>query len=67
MSRKIRSISEETFQELCDEVGGICLECGHVQYGVEPDAENYKCESCGERAVAGSEQALILGLIEIQS
>ena len=26
---------------------------------VEPDAEGYECESCGERAVMGAEQVLL--------
>ena len=32
---------------------GFCL-----NYGVEPDARDYKCESCGERRVSGAEEIL---------
>lgn len=39
---------------------GICLACGEVAEGVEPDAENYRCEYCGERRVFGAEQALLV-------
>jgi hypothetical protein len=38
---------------------GFCIKCGEEAYGVEPDAENYECESCGEFAVYGAEQILI--------
>ncbi|MGH7103046.1 MAG: hypothetical protein ACREFJ_11685 [Acetobacteraceae bacterium] len=33
---------------------GFCLACG-----VEPDAEQYACESCGEAAVYGASEILI--------
>ncbi len=38
---------------------GICCKCGDTQSGVEPDAEGYTCESCGEPAVVGFEDALM--------
>lgn len=38
---------------------GICYQCGDVQHGVEPDAEGYNCESCGEPAVGGIELAMV--------
>lgn len=40
---------------------GFCKECGHKQDGCEPDARNYKCESCGAMAVYGAEEMLISG------
>jgi hypothetical protein len=40
---------------------GFCKECGHEHDGVEPDARNYKCESCGALAVYGAEEMLISG------
>jgi predicted RNA-binding Zn-ribbon protein involved in translation (DUF1610 family) len=39
---------------------GFCLACGEEVSGVEPDAERYECESCGERKVYGAEQLLIM-------
>lgn len=39
---------------------GMCLACGNVQGDCEPDAERYECEACGERAVYGGEQLLIM-------
>lgn len=39
---------------------GGCTACKHVQ-GAEPDATTNPCESCGERAVVGFAEAIILG------
>lgn len=38
---------------------GICIECGEDQFGVEPDAEKYLCESCGTHTVYGVETLAI--------
>jgi hypothetical protein len=40
---------------------GFCLKCGHEQGGCEPNAQNYKCESCGEHEVFGAERILMMG------
>ena len=40
---------------------GICVACGEDADGCEPDAEKYECECCGERAVYGAEQLLVVG------
>lgn len=45
---------------------GICQACGEEQSDVEPDARNYECEACGAEAVFGAEEALLMGLIEIE-
>lgn len=37
---------------------GFCLNCGDEADGVEPDAREYRCESCGERRVSGAEEIL---------
>lgn len=42
---------------------GFCVECGAEASGVEPDAERYSCESCGESGVYGAEQLLIYVVI----
>jgi predicted RNA-binding Zn-ribbon protein involved in translation (DUF1610 family) len=34
-----------------DEDSGLCLACGDEAYGVEQDATNYECESCGGQVV----------------
>jgi len=40
---------------------GVCLRCGYVQDGCEPDARRYECEDCGEMAVYGLSEALLMG------
>ncbi len=66
-SRKVFNISESEYHRLRDdECGGICLACGEIQDdSVEPDAENYHCDSCGKDELYGIEQALIIGRIQI--
>ena len=44
---------------------GLCVACGNVTGGVEPDAERYECEACGDPFVWGIEQLLIMGRVEI--
>ena len=39
---------------------GFCLACGAEAEGCEPDAEQLTCESCGERAVYGAAEILIV-------
>ena len=48
----------ELIQE--DDHAGVCLGCGEIQYGCEPDARKCTCESCGEPKVYGAEEALIM-------
>jgi hypothetical protein len=43
-----------------DDNVGFCMSCGECAYGVEPDAEEYECESCGEFKVYGAELILIM-------
>ena len=43
-----------------DENAGFCLKCGDDAYGVEPDACNYECESCGAEQVFGAEEILLM-------
>lgn len=38
---------------------GICYSCGYIQEDVEPDAECYECDECGEYAVSSIENALL--------
>jgi hypothetical protein len=39
---------------------GFCVKCGADAEGVEPDARNYECESCGELGVYGAEELLMV-------
>ncbi len=43
-----------------DDNEGICLTCGADAQGVEPDARHVKCAACGDNAVYGAEEILIL-------
>lgn len=42
-----------------DDGAGLCIYCGNDQYGCEPDARRYPCESCGFDGVYGAEELLI--------
>lgn len=39
---------------------GFCLACGAQADGVEPDARNYECDTCGEEQVFGAEELLMM-------
>jgi hypothetical protein len=39
---------------------GLCIACGNEQGGCEPDARRYECEACGEPAVYGAEELLLM-------
>lgn len=56
---------EFTAAEIMEHTIGVCLACGEVAEGVEPDAREYECESCGERKVFGLEEALLMGEISV--
>lgn len=43
-----------------DENIGFCLDCGEEHSNIEPDAESYVCQCCGENSVSGAEQILLL-------
>ena len=38
---------------------GFCIRCGAEAEGVEPDARQYECESCGQPGVYGAEELLL--------
>ena len=39
---------------------GFCIACGEDAEGCEPDARKYECEVCGENAVYGAEELLLM-------
>ncbi len=43
-----------------DDNSGFCIACGAEAYGVEPDARQYQCESCGAHQVYGAEELLLM-------
>lgn len=59
-------ITSDEYISHCDDYDGLCLGCHEfTSGGVEPDAEKYECEGCGDAAVMGTEMALVCGHIEI--
>lgn len=57
------SVAEYTCMD--NDSQGICLECGAIADGVEPDACKYECDECGENQVYGVAELLMMGEIEI--
>lgn len=62
MEEKKPKISLERIMEAVEsgDYKGFCTECGGEAYGVEPDAREYECESCGAKKVYGAEELLIM-------
>lgn len=58
-------ILESEYFRMSDGCSGICLSCGEMTDGCEPDARKRECPSCGEFKVYGLEEALIMGHLEI--
>ena len=45
---------------MADNNEGLCMSCGEVQAGVEPDATKYECECCDEKEVYGAQEGLLI-------
>lgn len=59
MENKSYQCSVEEWNQHRGEYDGLCLDCGEwTSGGVEPDAENYECPSCGAHNVQGAEVVL---------
>jgi len=66
MSEKIPEIPDHIVDRAielleADSIDGICLSCEAEQYGVEPDARNYHCESCHRYDVFGADEIVLMG------
>lgn len=46
-----------------DDGSGFCLACGEEASGVEPDARDYRCETCDATRVYGAEEILLSGTL----
>lgn len=57
---------EAEYESGCENSCGLCLLCGAVDEGVEPDARGYECHSCERRGVYGFEEAFMLGRIVLR-
>lgn len=59
-------ISMSAYEEATESYEGFCTKChAFTTSQCEPDARKYRCEECGEKAVYGAEEALMMGLIDI--
>jgi predicted RNA-binding Zn-ribbon protein involved in translation (DUF1610 family) len=56
-------MSQNAYEAMSEEYGGYCVACGAEAYGVEPDARKYSCDACGEPAVYGVEELLLMGKV----
>lgn len=54
-----------TLENVEDGTLGLCIACGEMAYGVEPDACGYECEDCGKCKVYGLEELVMMGMIEL--
>jgi hypothetical protein len=63
----MKKLTTKTYEQHVKDNDGYCVKCKKVTtFGdVEPDAEEYTCEVCGEETVLGMEGALLLDYIEI--
>jgi len=67
LARKLwhKSLTDDAIGAACERRNtsldnpGFCLICGNEAEGVEPDAQNYECESCGAEQVFGAEELLM--------
>jgi hypothetical protein len=61
-------MSPDEYHDHCNNDDGFCKTCDAVtRFGsTEPDAREYPCEVCGERSVYGMEEAMLMGLIEME-
>jgi hypothetical protein len=53
----------EEIQEADADCVGFCLACGAEADGVEPDANKYECECCGEPRVYGAAEFALRGWV----
>ena len=66
VSAKEFRVPLDEYEAACDQFEGFCTSCNEVtNAGVEPDARDVVCESCGDSAVFGVEEALLAGLITL--
>ena len=62
-------MTEEDYIEATENNDGFCTRCNEITNsgGVEPDAEDYECDECGNNTVIGIENALSMGHITFKS
>jgi len=60
------NVSQDDYDDLIINDGGICRHCGEYTYGIEPDARGYTCDACGRDEVYGIEELLRMGELHIE-
>lgn len=60
-----KRVSAAEWSDLDNQFGGLCLSCGAIAYGCEPDMEDGPCEHCEEENVVGAEDARIRGALVV--
>lgn len=59
-----KRFSMEEIEDASETMSGFCLACGESKDCCEPDARNYKCESCDNNLVFGAEELLLMGYVK---
>jgi hypothetical protein len=54
-------MSEDEIREAMEALQGVCVACGELADGCEPEARAYECEVCGTPTVYGIGEALMVG------
>ena len=66
VSGYVWTLDKEEYEGLSEDYCGGCIKCGAISDGgVEPDASNYECDSCGKQAVYGFENLVLMGHVKI--
>lgn len=60
------TVTEDRYYAATNDYEGFCTTCkDFTRDQTEPDAEGYDCPVCGGKTVVGAENALLMGLIEV--
>lgn len=54
-----------TMDEVQDGTLGGCTCCGEINDGCEPDARDYQCAACGQMAVFGLEELVVMMRLDV--
>jgi len=64
---KVQTMDESELSEAIENYLGYCTNCREfTTEGIEPDAENCRCEDCGDYTIHGTDKAVLLGYIFIK-
>jgi hypothetical protein len=60
------SMTEDEYASFSQNSTGVCIKCGEDASEIEPDAHEYKCQSCGSRSVYGIEELVIMDMVDFE-